>query len=466
MSTQIAYSFDSAVGATVPDQSGYLADLTTTGGVSAAGHTAGGMRCNNGGGTGVLPDYQHQAALGGAGSYMMWAKPDGAGTSQVLWAIGTGSTGDVIVLYAADPSGHVAYYANGVLHTTTVSIMDGGWHHVSVQTQGDLSSGGLVIKVDDTIVYQGAPLTTQNLNAAAFSIGQLSDGSMRFQGVIDDFRALNDPIDSATLGTSNADFMATPVRSLLDAEYSLDETSGTTAHDTSGKDHALILTSGSLWTAGKHAGGLNIGGGATTPVGNAQITAGESPRWTLMCWYKTPATAGNSGAVWTIVEVRDTAGNLRAEILTADGSSISLYPRVYDQDHNQWFGQSYNNSIPADGDWHHLAVAIYPTGVDAYVDGVEVGGQSGLPSIDFPDWDVLNVGAGRFTGPPTGAVDDVRVISNYLYDDAIGRQLAAASTAPPTKINSLWVGDRQPSAIYVGSQPVTAIYVGSTLVYG
>jgi len=441
MSTQVAYSFDDSITSLIPDQSGYLVDLTASGGVSAVGHTSGGMDCTNGGGKGQLPTQMYQGSGGlqnRAGSWAMWVKTTGSSaTEQVLFQVQSASStwgnSDDIVLWASRGDGVLALQWQGI-KSLSANLYDGEWHYVSVQTQGDLSSGGLVVKVDDTVVYSDTSTgTTATLTNGAFALGQSLDNARHFQGIIDDFRLLNDPIDSAGLGTSNAEFMNTPVVSLLDAQFTFDEGTGLTAFDSSGYNHNFTLTSGS-WVTGKHGDAIDISGEAiSTPLGVADIDAGSSPRWTLMLWFFSSMVTAATNDVYSIAQVTDTSGNLRAEMLIhAEDGVWGMYPRVYDSAFEQWYSTSYHSSIPQDGAWHHLAITVFPTGARTYVDGNPLDPDSNnLASNAHENWDVLSIGGNRFASPDNAQIDDLRLVSNYLYGDAIERHMASANAAPP-----------------------------------
>jgi len=482
VSTQLAYGFDGAISGLVRDQSGYLADLTVTGGTAAQGHgdsgLSGGMNCSSGGGVGQLPQYMFQNNTGFAdrsGSFMMWAKATGSGSSeQVLFHVRSTAQGafgntDDVVLWASRGDSQMALQWQGTV-AIPFNLFDGAWHFVSVQTGGDLSSGGLVVKVDDTVVYSDTKgANSGTITSGAFALGQATDGTRAFSGVIDDFRALNDPIDSAGLGTSNAEFMATPVRSLLEVEYGFDEGTGSVAHDTSGRGNDLLLTSQG-WVTGKHGSALDISGeAANSPDGSVTISPPDSPRWTLMCWFRADtAAAPATGTVYSLAQVAGTDGSLRCELLLhAEDGYWGVYPRVYDSAGAQWYATSYHNSMPQDGAWHHLAVTVFPTGARTYVDGAPLDpDMNNAPQNAHDGWSVIGVGGLRFASPPSAQVDDLRLVSNYLYPDAISRQMAAESTAPPSSVNDTFKDGAQPSGFFLGSTPVSRLYLGGSLVFG
>lgn len=467
----MAYSFES-IDVGILDQSGYMIDLVTTGGATVSGHTGSGMDCSAGGATGVdLSAPMETAVALNSASVMMWVKSNpGAAGTQVLFHVGGGNTDDSshVTVYASNAGGMLAVTWGARSATTTTSILDGLWHFVSVQHDSDVSTG-LVIKVDDAVVYTDpAAGTFIALPSGAFAIGQMCGGALPFDGVIDDFRGINDPIDSVSLGTSNAVFMADPVRNLLELEYGCDASSGTVLADTSGYGRDATLASPSWAPAGgKYAGALDIGGHRTAndPIGTVAANFIDASRWAFLFWFNGAADA--TSEVYTIIEVRDAADNVRAEMLVQPNQGgWNVYPRIYDTAFNQWIS-SPNFGIPPDGAWHHVAFTIFPQGWLSLLDGVEVGSASGLPLMTFPNWDVVNVGAGRFAGPVDGMIDDVRILSNYMYDGAVQKHMAHATTPAeqPASAGALHVGSATPSAIYAGAAPVDALYVGEVQIY-
>lgn len=452
MSTQVAYSFDREVGSLVRDFSGYLNDLIVSGGVSAQGRweasgPVGGMDCSAGGGVFDMRTPSGgfsslQSGLDGT-SYGLMAQVKanpGASGEQVLFHVGAagGTAVDHFTVYASDVGEHVKVRRNGTDITSTAAVLDGGWHHVSVQSGGDLESGGIVVKVDDVEVAHAAASSGSGSSGFPFlAIGQTVGGTLAFDGIIDDVRVLNDPIDSASLSTTNAGFMNAPVVNQLVVQYKFDETTGTTAADTSDNGYDAALTTAAQWsTGGVHDGALKAGDSAAagSPFGTAAIALKTSDRVTLMCQLKVPSTASDN-ANETVFEIRNTAGLLRAEFLIAPQSNLA-YWRIYQHDGTTQWVPSANLAITRDA-WHHYAIALAPTAYAPMLDGVAVGGASSTAPA-FDDWATLHLGAGRFKATtPAVLIDDLRVVNNYLYPEAIARHMATGDANPPPPASPL-----------------------------
>jgi hypothetical protein len=127
-----------------------------------------------------------------------------------------------------------------------------------------------------------------------------------------------------------------------------------------------------------------------------------------------------------------------------------------------------NDGVLSTDEYVHVAVDINPTGWNMHINGENVtGGNNGLPPTNDPiisDVSILRFGD-AVSSP--AAVDDVRIIKNYLNADAIKRLMAS----PVTRIsrgtlNRLRIGELQPNKLYWGDDPIDAIYMGSTKVYG
>ena len=198
--------------------------------------------------------------------------------------------------------------------------------------------------------------------------------------------------------------------------YTFDETSGTTAADSSGSGNTGTLTNmtGTEWTTGRIGGALNFDGtnDYVHAIGYKGVT-GTGAR-SVALWFKTTTTERSAPIVWF---GRDGWGTL-FYLYLSDSSSSSDYHAIA-----SYGGGSGNFTDKrgdwANGDWHHLAVTIPDNGTpqDAvlYVDGVGRTGWGSNTLLNTWSQDDVFLGkAGVYESYWSGQLDDVR-----FYDSAL-----------------------------------------------
>jgi hypothetical protein len=206
------------------------------------------------------------------------------------------------------------------------------------------------------------------------------------------------------------------------AWYRFDETSGTTASDSSGNDKAGSLVGGATWSAGRIGGAVALDGasGYVAAAGGLVDGAGAYTvaTWVridkLVTWSRIFDFGSGTGAYMFLTPLSD-AGTLRYAITSSGGGGE----------------QQINASPLPSGSWQHVAVA-YGDGVGIlYVGGREAARN---PSMEIqPSWfgDDVNqnyLGKSQYAGDPylPGAIDDFRLYGRTLSAGEIA-QLAAPS---------------------------------------
>jgi hypothetical protein len=204
--------------------------------------------------------------------------------------------------------------------------------------------------------------------------------------------------------------------------YTFDETSGTTAADSSGSGRSGTLTnmSGTEWTTGKVGGALSFDGtnDYVSANGYRGIT-GTSAR-TIAFWFNT-STGDN-----TFLHYGGGAGPQFRMGLNSAGSAVVNS------------GNSAVHPISggfADGTWHHFAVTL-PTGavgtdVKLYMNGAPSTG-SGATAINTSTSNDVRLGWNAFgvTGYFNGQLDDVRFYDYELSAGEVSVLAGTNSTAP------------------------------------
>jgi hypothetical protein len=211
----------------------------------------------------------------------------------------------------------------------------------------------------------------------------------------------------------------------LVGHWKLDEESGLTAADSSGRGRAATLAAGATWTDGWLAGALALDGA----TGHAQTSAPV-----------VNTTSGFTVAAWTQLDylpARDAA------LVSQTGGRAAGFQLGYDKEQGRWtlgmaaadtdaaaLVRTRSDAVPAPLEWTHVA-GVYDAlrgELRVYVNGrlseTTVTRHTGAWNATGP----LHLGrtksAGAFTGHWPGTVDDVRVYDGVLSAEHIA-QLAA-----------------------------------------
>jgi len=215
----------------------------------------------------------------------------------------------------------------------------------------------------------------------------------------------------------------------LIAHYKFDETSGTTATDSSGSGNTGTLTNmaGTEWTTGKVGGALDFDGlGGYVQL--SQITAIGSTSSTVAMWVKIPVVGqGNlSGG--------ERVGNIMGNYNSSPNMNLEVHN---DGQIRYYIGSQkdvYGSLDLRDNQWHHLAF-VRDKGNDklfGYVDGgVDLTSNGSGSDVSFNT--SFRIGRDYRGGsgiPFHGSIDDLRIYNSALSASEVSALAAGASTAP------------------------------------
>lgn len=260
-----------------------------------------------------------------------------------------------------------------------------------------------------------------------------------FRGQLDDVRIYNRRLtntDVANLYTS------TPGPYACDASctsyWTLDESSGTSASDSSGNANTGTLQNFSLtahigsagntgtlngflfnstdgWSSGVFSNGLKFAGGETVFTGTALIGA-NLDTFTISAWF---STTGTGGRIAGLCDTSTCTSNDHHLYLDGSGHvAFGVWPGVA---RTVTSAKTYN-----DGDWHFAVGTLSPVGLILYLDGVQVakdpttttgwayGPQNGLAYVKMGG-SMTNTWVAS-PSPYNGSLDDVRVYRRALTD--------------------------------------------------
>ena len=320
------------------------------------------------------------------------------------------SLGDNAGLRIDDGSFMRGYYYDGTGFPSTVhsiTLAGSGWHHVvytidSSNNEQNLYLDGISVS---SSTHTPAISYAQGSNTL---IGTHGNGSAHydFNGALDDIRVYDTPLTADEITAIYSQGRIPPI-----GHWKLDETSGTTAADSSGNGHDGTMNDG-LDGANDSVNGvisnaLDFDGaddGIELPASSTLFPNNNS--WTTSAWFKTisPANGTYGNRIFNPMQ---NATNGSAFILSLDGLDLDF---AHDD------GTSLTNSSVAtinEHTWYHVASSYDGTTFKVYLNGTEE-----LSVTDtFSGFGTGNAAigeAGDGTAPFPGQIDDVRIYDRVL----------------------------------------------------
>lgn len=188
--------------------------------------------------------------------------------------------------------------------------------------------------------------------------------------------------------------------------WSMDEGTGATAYDTSGKSNNGILTNGPIWTTGKIGGALSFNGvNSYVNVPNSaslQITG----NLTIEAWLNViSCSSGQSGIVdkWYLNEYSLVCDSSNHLTFRQGGDNIASFSDYFTNNYNQWIHMVVTRTIAADGT---STIKAYRNGVYFGQGTITVAPASGTGSVYIGNYyahDSFN-----------GKIDEVRIYNRAL----------------------------------------------------
>jgi len=199
-------------------------------------------------------------------------------------------------------------------------------------------------------------------------------------------------------------FLTSTAKANLIGWYRLDDGSGTTAEDSSGKENHGTVEGSPKWVPGKMAGALQLGGSDYVVIDAVADDVTDNDI-TLCLWLK---TSSNDAEVIAINSA--SRGNVMR--LAIDSSSLVI--DVSDP-------QGHSTTRIDDNEWHFATYVRSGATGYIYVDGVQE--NSSPASFNFSATDLWSIGQEWDSGGPSGflngIVDDVRIYDRALLDEEI-----------------------------------------------
>lgn len=270
--------------------------------------------------------------------------------------------------YAA-PGGNFGFYSPeaGYVETTGGGIPVSTWTHVCASWDGTDGAGGITLYLNGS-TYSGGTGTGDLGGTLDDSSQNLSIGlsAAEFDGKIDDARLYNRVLS----GTEIANIFNNALNRGLVGYWKLDETTGTTAFDSSGNGHnALMLGSlnGSTNSvAGKVGNAINFdeSNSDTINIPDTGMPTGTSPAFSMGAWVKVQENSPQTAARWSMGYGDTSDGSNDAQIiLNRDANNISYQVGTTAQ------GVSVANYL---NKWMHIFLTFDGTNARLYQNGIQL----------------------------------------------------------------------------------------------
>lgn len=314
----------------------------------------------------------------------------------------------------SDASWNINSYVSNITFTTianTAPVVDAGANSTFTLPSAIRLSG----KASDDGLPSGSTLST------AWSL-QSGPGTATFE----DIKALNTNATVSAAGTyvfkltasdgtlSSSDtvtIIVNPVGTLpLIAYYKFDETSGTTASDSSVLSNNAQLNGGAVWAAGQSGNAVSLDGTS----GYVSLPSGilsSANDVTISAWVKL-----NTLSQWARIYDFGTGTNTYMFLAPQSGDNKLKFAITTNGYNNE---DQINAPVPLEvGSWKHITVTLSGNTGILYVDGVEVSRNSNmtLNPLSLGNTTQNYIGKSQFANDPylNGFVDDFRIYSKAL----------------------------------------------------
>lgn len=212
--------------------------------------------------------------------------------------------------------------------------------------------------------------------------------------------------------------VAAPTSGLV-GHWKFNETSGTTAADSSGNGNTGTV-SGATWTTGKVNNGLQFNGTSATVRANHSSSIGLTGNMTLSTWIKRSALSGTQ----ILITKGDCVNNWLYQLFLNDANRLQFY--------TDGGGNSISSGSVTDTAWHHVAATKNGTAINFYIDGASAGSATHGASAVISNGDILSFGScGGIAEYFSGALDEVRIYNRALSSSEISDIFNDTGTTPP-----------------------------------
>lgn len=384
------WKFAEGSGTTAADSSGLGNTATLSGGASWTSDCTGNNNALLTNGTGGIAQTTAPFSPPDIGTVAFWLRSTGAPASTAR-IMGLGDNFEI----RQQTDGTVAADLCGDGSTTICTVTPitgvGTWYHLAFTF--DSSTDTYSIYVNGQLERSGTAVSNlQPQTAAVLSFGVRTGTTNYWSGALRDVRIYNRKL------------CPTEIASLygLVGYWKMDESTGSTAADSSGLGNNGSVIGAANWTAGKINNAIQLNGTNHVEVGSL---LGTPKSVTLAAWANLTG-ADSSGA--ELISMGD-----HLSLRMNEGGSL-LHSYFYNG--STWVGPSLSQTYSG---WHHFAAVFNDANyLKLYVDGAEVASYSTTSSINWiglgTKTEIGCHGNGQTTFDFSGKIDDVRIYNRAL----------------------------------------------------
>ena len=327
---------------------------------------------------------------------------------------------EIAALAAGTPVNHAPVASDGTLTTAIDTPADG----TLVATDSDADPLTFSRVTDGT--KGSAVITNAATGAYTYTPNAGASGSDSFT-----FKANDGTVDS-NIATVNVTITAGGADPSLVGYWTMDETSGTVAHDTGGDSVVNDATTvgAPTFVAGRIGNALLLNGtsqyASAADANNLDLTTAI----TMAAWIR-PTGYATQDLIAKDINGSVNGYQLSLATTKSDSSSQRAFVRFNQAASGDTYRVNATTMYPIDGTWQHVAATYDGAMINLYIDGVLEGSMAFTGSITT-NATALGIG-GQSNGDTgrlfKGAIDDVRVYNRALSDSEI------AALAAGTPVN-------------------------------
>ena len=400
-----SYSFEGNAN----DGSGNGNTGTASGGVTYSAGKSGQAISLDGTGYVEVGDSQYIQLPNSGFSIELWFKPNSLTSDQIILSKGVSDANEEYSINLGS-NGEIYFdYGNNAYAVTSAGAASSPnqWYHLvavydpATSPRGKIYINGILqsnaASADgEHIVSSGSNLYIGSQNRATPYYG----GRTLFNGVIDEVKIYNKALTVSEIQNEYNGGLA--------ASWKFEEGTGKTAGDSSGNNNAGSIIGGATWATGKVGGALSFDGSGYVRVSDSAFFDFAGTQNTISFWIK----SGDTGDRPNIL--RHSPGG-DAPTATAGGWYVKttgnkLYIGGWNSAENDM------GSLPADNNWHHVAIVQSDSSLMYYKDGTLMPNPITITSQPSDDGGAALwiAGPGSSNYALSGMLDEIKIYNKAL----------------------------------------------------
>jgi hypothetical protein len=375
-----------------------------------------------------ISDWSRVFDFGSGESVNMFLTPQNGSTGAVRFAITTSGNG------------------NEQQITGSSALPTGAWTHVAVTKSGNTGTlyvNGSVVGTNNSMSLSPSSLgnTSQNwIGRSQYSADPYLDGQ------VDDFRIYNRALSSSEVSAlASGGATPTPTNTPVGPTntptntptpsqgpmvwYEFNQSSGTTASDSSGNGQNATLVNGPTWVSGIIGNAVNLDG-SNDYVSMPSGVVSSLTNFSIATWVRLDSISN-----WSRVFDFGTGTTVNMFLTPQNGSTGAVRFAITTSGNGSEQQITGSSALPT-GTWTHVAVTKSGNTGRLYVNGSQVGSNSSMtlsPSSlgsTNQNW----IGRSQYSADPylDGQVDDFRIYNRALSSSEVNALASGGATPTPT----------------------------------